>query len=589
MIGHEVIRWLPLAQRRKLFRTLKEFPAEPPGSFLFAVHRTDTGIRYQHVNYPMREQGPDNSCGYCLAVMLEPRSAVLKFPRVLLTVQGDREHYWDLQINATLAFENHHDIENLLSGGLGNLVSQNSGLDYDQICTFIAHRLHAQVIQEVQNLAPHGNAAFAGNTIAWWEKELNGWLAPLGLGAALLEGPRMTSASHATQELAQLEREREKQALAGRDRELDLILQEKKTLAAFEEEKERIKHDLNMNQTSREMKLDELAHQFQVNYIKAESELEELRLEGDKSRKGHALEIQRVINETLRLQATSSLMGEAEKEELQARIRTAEAQQRTAEADVAAADRRILELKEDKQVVCEDKEARVLVAQLLADSNHEHRAGIANRLIEEHNYTCRMLAELGVEVRRDLLLETLRWRSADNQITLKFVDPSAQLIGYDRQFATRSIGASPRTSLRAHGLASFSGRSGSRGHVTLLNFGSTGACHVLCPNHWVSPQQAFVDADSNIQVPGLPIMPQADLDRLGYDLRHDGNRGWEHMGLIISDAPLISSGMLASRCNDRTPFLTLTHDEMETLRSGLIETPAATWQCGVLTMHVSEA
>lgn len=589
MVGNEVIRWLPLAQSRKLFRTFKEFPAEPNGSFLFAVHRTDTGIRYQHVNTVMREQGPDDSCGYCLAVMREPRSAAFHFPDVLLTRQDDREHHWDLQINALLAFKDRHDIENLLSKGLGNLVNQNSGLDVDQICTFIAHRLHDQVALKIANVAPDGNATSAGNTFTWLQNELNAWLTPFGLGATLQEPPRLTSATHATQELARLEREREEQALARRRTELDLILQEKKTLLAFEEEKDRIEHDLSMNRASREMKLDELAQQFQMKRIMAERELEELRLAGDIARQQHALEIQRVINETLKLQAISNLMGEVEKEELLARIRTAQAQQRTAEADAAAADRRILELKEDEQVVREDKEARVLVAQLLADSHYEHRARIANRLIEEHHYTCRMLAELGVEVRRDLLLETLRWRSAENRITLKFVDPSAKLIHNDRRFATRSIGASPQTSLRAHGLANFSGRSGKRGYVTLLNFGSTGACHVHCPSHWVSPQQAFVGADADLQVPGAPIMPQADLDRLGYDYRHDGNRGYEHMALIISDAPLISSGMLAARCSDTRPFLTLDHEEMETFRSQLIEAPAPTWQCGVLTMHVSEA
>jgi hypothetical protein len=384
---------------------------------------------------------------------------------------------------------------------------------------------------------------------AWWQAQLNDWLAPFGLRVSLVavrwesaDAHRAETERRRQDDLARLQAERERQQQAE--------LREAAAKAEYEREKARVEADIRTSQEEKKHCLMRLEKQHHKEMIEAETEIENARREAERVALQHELDVARMRQD---LQG----IGQAEQRQKEAEGRHQEAVDRLAVTHQAL----------DRIVAA----AEPLLAALAGrDAQAAHQA--AERLASpEFGISAKTLQNLGFQVPRQALVESLHQKArADGQPVVIQKD----------DLLTRDIGAAKVKALPIGRSLTFLFRTERPGYVTLMNIGTSGAVYVQVPSALVGVRAARAAAGRSYTVPGKEMFPWEG------DYREEGPPGWEHMALVISDEPLIEEAVLA-RSSQECPIVRLTDVEVQNLSIALADGPRDHWSAGVLSFLVS--
>ena len=431
--------------------------------------------------------------------------------------------------------------------GLG-LVSPDVPLAGPIIASWISHMIGHRVRD---HLAEHSFDDLRHKEVlppAWWQTQVNDWLAPFGLRVSLVavrwesaDAHRAEAERRRQEDLARLQAERKRQRQAE--------LREAAANAEYEREKTRVEADIRTFQEEKKHRLLRLEKQHHKEMIEAETEIENARRAAERVALQHELEVARM------------------RQDLQAIAQT-EQRQKAAEgrhqetADRLAATHQAL----DRIVAVAEP---LLAAMAGRDAQAAHQA--AERLASpEFGISAKALEGLGFHVPRQALVESLHQKArADGQ----------PVVIQKEDLVTRDIGAAKVKALPIGRSLTLLFRTARPGYVTLMNVGTSGAVYVQVPNALVGVRAARAAAGQSYTVPGKDLFPWEG------DYREEGPPGWEHMALIISDEPLIEEAILARSSRD-CPIVRLTDAEVQNLSAALADGPRDRWSAGVLSFLV---
>jgi hypothetical protein len=384
---------------------------------------------------------------------------------------------------------------------------------------------------------------------AWWQTQLNEWLAPFGLRTSLLavrwesaEASRAETERRQQEDLARLQAERERQQQAE--------LREAAAKAGYEREKARVEADIRTSQEEKKHRLLRLEKQHHKEMIEAETEIENARREAERIALQHELDVARMRQD---LQG----VGLTEQRQKEAEVRHHDALDRLAVTHQAL----------DRIVAV----AEPLLAALAGrDAQAAHQA--AERLTSpEFGVSATALQALGYQVPRQALVQSLHQKARAD---------GGPVVIQKEDLLTRDIGAAKVKALPIGRSLTFMFRTARPGYVTLMNIGTSGAVYVQVPNAWVGVRAAQAVAGRSYTVPGKDMFPWEG------DYREEGPPGWEHMALVISDEPLVEETVLARSSHD-CPIVRLTDAEVQNLSTALAEGSGDRWSAGVLSFLVS--
>jgi hypothetical protein len=98
-------------------------------------------------------------------------------------------------------------------------------------------------------------------------------------------------------------------------------------------------------------------------------------------------------------------------------------------------------------------------------------------------------------------------------------------------------------------------------------------------------EKAKVNRGRSYAVPGPELLPWERLRQLGLDYVEVGPPGWEHIAVLITDRPLITSNVI-ERASSDMPFVKLDAEDITELCDILADEPADQWTAGVLSFLV---
>jgi hypothetical protein len=217
-----------------------------------------------------------------------------------------------------------------------------------------------------------------------------------------------------------------------------------------------------------------------------------------------------------------------------------------------------------------------LLAQL-ADRDYQRVYEAAERIVSpEFGIPASALAGMGFCVERQNFVQRLREKTvADGEpVSIR-----------KTELVTRDIGTAKVKGLPINTSLQFEFSTRKAGYLTLLNIGTSGAVCVHVPNAYVSVERTKIERDRTYTVPGSELLPWERLSKMGLDYLEVGPPGWEHVAVLVSEKPLISTSVL-TRVSPNSPFARLGGDEFTELCVILNEEPSEKWTAGVLSFLV---
>ncbi|MCC5828732.1 MAG: DUF4384 domain-containing protein [Phycisphaeraceae bacterium] len=389
---------------------------------------------------------------------------------------------------------------------------------------------------------------------SWWQSELQGWLADYGL-TIRVDNVVWKSAEAAAAEAETAKQNKLERISLARQQEREVEQREAAALAEYQTKRRKIEIEATLSEREREHELQLLEHRHRAELIEANEAIERARREAAKAAMEHDLVL-------ARLRQDAEAVAQAE-----SRDKEAEEHYQTLLNEIDD-----LKVTLAKVALLPDN----MLAQLAAhDARRSNEA--AERLVSpEFAISPAALMGLGFRVERQNLVDALRRKCvADGEmVTIRKNELIARDVG------TARVKALPiNTSLQFE----FSTRR--CGYATLINIGTSGSVYVHVPNAYVTVDRTKVGPGS-YSIPGPELLPRQRLRELGLDYVEVGPNGWEHIAVLISDQPLISSHVL-DRSSSESPFVKLTGDEIAELCNTLIDEPGDRWTAGVLSFIVA--
>jgi hypothetical protein len=328
--------------------------------------------------------------------------------------------------------------------GVGlSLVSPDLPLAGPIVASWIGHTIGHRVRD---HLAEHSFDDLRHKEVlppAWWQAQLNDWLAPFGLRVSLVavrwesaDAHRAETERQRQEDLARLQAERRRQRQAE--------LRETAANAEYEREKTRVETDVRTSQEEKKHQLMRLEKQHHKEMIEAETEIENARRAAERIALQHELEVARM------------------RQDLQA-VAQAEQQQKAAEGRHQETVDRLAETHQTLDRIVAVAEP-LLAALAGRDARAAHQA--AERLASpEFGIPAKALEGLGFHVPRQALVESLHQKArADGQ----------SVVIQKEDLLTRDIGAAKVKALPIGRSLTLLFRTARPGYVTLLNIGTSG-------------------------------------------------------------------------------------------------------------------
>lgn len=468
--------------------------------------------------------------------------------KVLTDSQG---HAWDCQIAGHISVCDSRRV--LTSFGATN-ASPNAPLTATAAESWLAARLSPRIRKAITDCGVAEEGSHQAVPVSWWQQRLSGWLAEFGLDGSIDEVNWVSAEAEAAEAEAAREQELERLAQA-REREREAEIREAAAAAEYERQKKQIEADLTVSEQDRSHHLQLLEKKRRREMIEADAEIENARRESERAALEHELML-------ARLQRDAAAVTKAEE-----RARNAEKQHQAVTEQLDA-----LKTTLDEIANFPDN----MLARLAERDTVQANAAAERLVSPEFGIPAAALAGLGYAVEPQHLVDRLRKKAQQDSgiVAVRKTD-----------LVMRDIGTAKVKGLSVNTPLQFKFVTQRSGYVTLLNIGTSGATYVHVPNAFVSVEQAYVQPGHAFRIPGTHLLPWEQLRQAGLDYVEAGPPGWEHIGVIVSNEPLMDSRIVAGS-SVQDPFPTLPRNDVVELCERLDNTPAGTWSSGVLSFLV---
>ncbi len=463
-------------------------------------------------------------------------------------VSDDQGHGWDLRITGQLSVvDSRHAM-----GSLGRrLAGPGSPVTSSVAESWIAEQIGPQVRDSVQG---HSIADLRDRQAlppSWWEKQLSEWVGELGLAVHVDSISWSSAQADAAEAVAARRRDIERVARA-REQERAAELRDLAAEAEYEKQREQIEADSAMSERERSHQLEIVEKRHRKEMIDADAEIEAARREAERASLEHEATMAR-------------LRGDAE-----AVLRVDRSGEEADERHLAI----MAEL--DGLRFALEQMPGDLLAQLAGRDEGRANAAAERLVSPEFSVPASTLEGLGFKVVRQNLVKMLREKALAD---------GAQTLISKSELRTRDLGGSKVKGLPVNTSLQFELSSQRGGYVTLLNIGTSGTVYLHVPNPYIGRDEAKIEAGRSYTVPGPELLPYERLDQVGLDYVEVGPPGWEHIGVLISDEPLVSDDVLARAVSD-SPFSKLTDEDIADIGDTLAGLPDERWSGGVLSFLV---
>lgn len=537
-------------------------PEAVPNSFLYAIIPEIVGfVPITQPGKKLPDSLQDKRSLVFLRVHLGLSQAQIAFSKMKKDSAG---HAYDMllqcqwQIDDADRFLQNHPLKPM------DMVKSGISLSKRMVDSWLADALLQRVHRALDN---HGNLTLEqlrdrdALPAHWWEQQFNRWLQNVGILVSVPAAPRWVS-EDAKRAEAEVRRKADLERVA-REREaaLQARLREERIQTEHDAALQEIELDRRMNDQERERRTAVLKRKYEADLLAAQKEQETLRHQLEESALQHELRMAELAND---LDAVQN-----------ARQREERAEERHEEVM-------------DRLSILDELESH-LDARLnafldkLKEAQNQHQA--MEEAVYQHGIPPEVLARLGFPILYqaflDVLLEKERNDKAVQIVLPKITTRDADALDVH----TKETRAIPVDSISIGSSLGFEFVAARSGYVSLINLGTSGNVWLNIPSAYVHPEEARVVRNNRYQIPGDDrLLPYEDLERNGLYYGEGGPVGWEHLAVIVSDAPLFERDM-SNRANARCPFIRFGKEDVNELLDYLTASPSK-WTAGVLSFLV---
>lgn len=466
-------------------------------------------------------------------------------------ITGEEDCRWDVIFSGEIIIE---DEEKYLKAyGLSYLVSQTA-LSAEIIQSWVNKQVEHKVRDYIDDYTLKELKEEDVLPLEWWEEKLKEWLEDCGLKVRLddikwesSEFENLQEEKARTEALEKLKENQKKQYEA----EIDQLKNE----VEYEKKKEEIKKDKQLSEMEKETRLEVLEKKHKKKRIKARKEAEKARYEAEKEKLKHEKELAELRNELEKAEENKEKMEESE-DKFQQTLN------------------QLNEMNDTLEKIADNPEK--LLAKLGSGDSQEVYKASEKLKSPEFDLTPEEIENLGFEDPRQFFIDRIEDKIASDGdlVNLK-----------KKELNTRDVMTQQVKVLEINTSLQFEINSQKSGFVTFINIGTSGAISLHIPNAYVSPKEAKIEENSNVSIPGSHLLPENELRKAGLRYVEAGPEGWEHLVIIVSDTPIISSKKLNSTFKGR-PFIQIKQSELIDTYQNLTRLGKDNWTAGHLYFKV---
>ena len=430
------------------------------------------------------------------------------------------DHVWDLDIRGTWWVA---DSRRLLTARVAAVVSPEVAFTREMAQTWITSVVRSHALDAVKAHTIDELRDRDALPATWWSKHMAEWLDATGISVEVHEC-EWTSADAARAEAERRRLEEFTRVEAEQEREREALLRREELEAKHAEHRLRIEHDQRLSAAERDAQLQHAEHRHRAGLLRIEAESEEIRQRKERAALEHELAV---------AQTTDNLKTLKEAEAQRAKLEERHAEMARLLAETKAALERLGGVPELLQKLVDRDERQA----------HQATERILSPEFASLGLNADMLAVLGYRVPVQSAWQVFSNRVRQQEGAVKI--EKAEL-------RTRDIGVAKVKALKIGTSLAFSFESARPGYVTMLNLGTSGRVWVHVPSALRGPQDALVEAGRRYTVPGPELFPWP------HDYREEGPGGWEHIVVVVSERPLLTTDAVGKASYD-APLIELAH------------------------------
>lgn len=467
-------------------------------------------------------------------------------PTFSKAVTDEQGHEWDCRVVGQLCVS---DSRRVLTSFARTIATPSSPVTPSIAESWTANRIAPRVRDAVRAYSIADLRDRQALPPSWWERELTDWLDEFGVTVRVDDVSWSSAQAEAAEAEAARQCELERVTVA-RQREQEAELIQAAAKAEYEKRKKQIESDLKLSDQEQAHQLQLLEKRHRKELIEADMQIENAQREAERAALEHEATLARLRHDA-------------------GAVRQAEEQDRQAEERHQTIVKELDELNSTLAELADLPEN--LLAQLAGQDARKAHAAAERIVSPEFGVLPTALARLGYGTTPQMLMQYLRERATTD----------SRSMGVEmEEIRTRDIGTETVDALRINSSLRFRFDARRTGHVTLLNLGTSGSAYLHVPNAYARLGAAKVTAGAQYSVPGPELLPP---DAICY--YEKGPPGWEHLVLVVSDAPLPEESIV-NRSTRKRPVVKLSPDEFQRLCVELTGRDPETWSAGILSFLV---